>query len=103
MGSLRFSITLLTVQVLFSLLILKSYLISIKDHDRYITPHILMLASISCQVLSQLLLTVHLWYYAIDGEGFTIMQVFSSIIQGFSEVIMSALLMMMANGWTVLY
>jgi hypothetical protein len=48
MGSLRFSITLLTVQVLFSLLILKSYLISIKDNDRYMTPHILMLASLIC-------------------------------------------------------
>jgi hypothetical protein len=44
-----------------------------------------------------------LWGYADDGEGYFVADVLSKISQGFSEVAMSLLLIMLASGWKLRY
>lgn len=47
MGSLRLSLSLLLFQAIFGGMVLKSYLASIRDTERYFTPHPIMLASLA--------------------------------------------------------
>lgn len=42
---------------------------------------------------------MHLYGYSTNGEGYTVCDVLSKIAQGFSEVTISLLLIMMASGW----
>lgn len=42
---------------------------------------------------------LHLWIYSSDGRGSTLSDVVSKIFQGFSETVISVLLVTMASGW----
>lgn len=79
MGSLNLSVWLLCLQVIFGVLVSKSYLNSIQQNERYLSPHPIMLLSLSSQITAQLLLTFHLWRYSSDGEGFVVMDILSKI------------------------
>jgi len=50
-----------------------------------------------------MLLTLHLWFYASDGDGLMVLEILSKISQAFSEVCMSMLLFWLASGWTLTY
>jgi hypothetical protein len=62
-----------------------------------------MLMSLGFQILSQLMLFIHLWNYSIDGEGVLPTDIISKIFSAISEIIMSMLLIQLISGWTVTY
>lgn len=62
-----------------------------------------MILSLSCQITALLFETIHLWQYSYDGEGFTVLEILAKISGATSEVTMSMLLVLMAQGWTVTY
>lgn len=67
------------------------------------SPHVIMLMSLGFQILSQLMLFIHLWNYSIDGEGVLPTDIISKIFSAISEIIMSMLLIQLISGWTVTY
>ena len=46
---------------------------------------------------------LHLNSYSDNGKGLLVLDIFSKIIQGLSEVAMSILLMTLAGGWKLKY
>ena len=57
------------------------------------------LIALSFQILGILSDTSHHYVYSIDGRGYVVMDVFSTIFDMISESIMTLLILMMANGW----
>lgn len=49
------------------------------------------------------MMTLHLWSYSANGSGHEALDVLSKIAESMSEITMTALLCMLANGWSVLY
>jgi hypothetical protein len=47
MGSLRLSFTLLFFQLIFGVLVIRSYMTSIRENERYFTPHPILLGSLA--------------------------------------------------------
>lgn len=80
-----------------------SYIKSVKSFDRYCTPHILMLLSLWAQVVASLFNFFHLRKYAENGKGHEILEIFSKVSQAMAEIVMSLFIIMMANGWTILF
>ena len=62
-----------------------------------------MLTSLLAQVVALLFETLHLWWYSSDGDGILVLDILGKMAQASSEVTMSVLLLMLANGWTTLY
>ena len=50
-------------------------------------------------MLSILFQTLHLWSYSSNGTGSTLFDVLSKVLQSFSEVTLSLLLITLASGW----
>jgi hypothetical protein len=46
---------------------------------------------------------LHLWMFSHNGIGIPVFDIFSLIGGMLSEITLSALLMMMAHGWTIIY
>jgi len=84
-------------------LTVQSYWKYYKDFDRLISPHPIMIYALGAQMLAQFFITIHLWFYSGDGEGYMVLDVLSKIISGLSEVSMSLLLVLLATGWTITY
>lgn len=58
-----------------------------------------MLYALSSQMTGIFFQLVHLWGYSTDGEGYTVCDVLSKICQGFAEVVIAFMLIMLASGW----
>lgn len=102
-GSLALDFWLMVMEVILGSLVIVSYLKSIEKHDRYLTPHPIMCASLATQIWSLGLEMIHLWAFSYNGNGVIVFDIISKVIQAFSEVIMSGLLLLLANGWTTTY
>ena len=92
-GSIWMNFQVLLMQVGLGGLVIKSYMQSIKEFDRFLTPHPVILTSLAAQIWSLIFDMIHLVAYQYDGSGFIVLDIFSKIIQAFSEVIMSSLLL----------
>jgi hypothetical protein len=85
-GSLSICLWLLLIQFSLGAFLVKAYIKNIKENERYLSPHFIMLTSIYAQIVSLCLETVHLWYYSTDGEGFMVLDILGKIAQAGSEV-----------------
>lgn len=94
---------LLILQIVFGCLIISSYRESIRQHDRYMSPHVIMITSLSCRLVAQSLQVLHYWTYSNDGEGLLAADILYRIFFSISEIIMSMLLIQLISGWTVTY
>lgn len=79
MGSLRLSLFILVIQIFLGVMTTRSYLAAIRTHERYLSPHPIMLMSLMTQITAQFLQTIHLWQYSADGDGFTVLDILSKI------------------------
>lgn len=84
--------------VLFGMMV-NTFLKFYRTEKTCMAPHPIMIYVLACQVTSLLLQLLHLWSYSSNGEGSTFSDVLSKVSQGFSEVAMSLLLIMLASGW----
>lgn len=55
MGSLRLNCWLLVLQIALCAMVIKSWCTSIKENERYFSPHLVMLLSLMAQVTAQFL------------------------------------------------
>lgn len=51
------------------------------------------------QALSVFLEILHLWWYKSDGQGFFFFDFLSEVTEGFSQTMLSVILLSFANGW----
>lgn len=84
--------------ILFGMMV-NTFLKFYRTEKTFMAPHPIMIYVLACQVTSILLQLLHLWSYSSNGEGSTLSDVLSKVSQGFSEVAMSLLLIMLASGW----
>ena len=76
------------------------------DNDQFSTrfdsqnnPHVYCLVAMGVQLFGVLCEMIHLFRYQKDGEGFLVMDIFGNVMDMISEVVMTVLVMMLANGW----
>lgn len=67
------------------------------------TPHWYCIAAIGFQLLGIACDLGHHMFYARDGEGILVFDIFSTVLDMFSECTMTCLVLMMANGWFTRY
>jgi hypothetical protein len=53
MGSLKLSCFILVIQILLGVMTARSYIIAIRTHERYLSPHPIMLMSLFTQIAAQ--------------------------------------------------
>jgi hypothetical protein len=70
---------------------------------RWLAPHPIVLYGLLTQMLGIFLQCIHLYGYSYDGTGYIILDVLSKVSQGFSEVTMTLLLILLASGWKLKY
>jgi len=103
MGLLSLHTYLFVFSLILSLLLIRDYTKFIVKHDRWMSPHPILILALSAHVASEGFLAVHYWGYSYDGEGYLVLDVFSKVLSGFSEVAITMLLIQMAGGWTLTY
>jgi len=84
-------------------LMVHSYTKYFKREGRWLAPHPIMLYALFCQMIGIFFQCFHLWGYSSDGEGYIVLDVLSKLSQGFSEVAMALLLIILASGWKLRY
>lgn len=102
-GILPFNIIIL---LLFAFFLGKSIVEFYKDfkyEQTFENPIIIMIISISCDLLSLLCMVIHQSVYAYDGDGVFALEVFSRMYKMIGQVGIIWLLLMISFGWTITY
>lgn len=67
------------------------------------TPHFIIIVAIFLHLGGIFMELLHLWMYSYNGRGIPVFDIFSLISYMLSEITYSALLMMIATGWTLTF
>ena len=84
-------------------MMIKTFMKYYRQERKFVAPHPIMIMSQGMLIIAISLQLLHLWSYSYDGEGSTVADVISKVVQGFSEVCMSLLLIVLASGWKLRY
>ena len=99
MGLLRLYVVLLILLGGLFVLMIKTFRQYLQTENTWLAPHPIIIIGIFFQVVAMFFQMMHLWSYSENGTGNTLCDVLSKVLQGFSEVTISLLLITMASGW----
>lgn len=102
-GFLNIDITLIIVFICLIFMVSKDLCRYLKEFDSYNSPHIWCLISLGIQFIAVCCSFLHHSMYERNGHGFIVCEIFSTILEMVAEVVMSLLVLMLANGWMTNY
>jgi hypothetical protein len=92
---------LLAWYIVFGAIVTKAYLASIKEHQKFASPHPVLLLCLLVKLFAVVLTVSHLYMYSLNGFGFPRVLTIAAITKGFSEILTAMLLIVLVSGWTV--